>query len=318
MKNIESLVENNSINYMFHTNDSILNSVLGGIKLKNELHTLQDLDEKLESMLFKIKHNPKDTNVDINTIKVAKNTIYEKASKTFLYNLKRLIQIESTQKNLAKKIGISEDLLSKYKSGEAFPSIETLMYICNVYNISIDKLLNTPLTPLDIEKIENNEDTLGNIFEENYYTYFLVTNMIKEGAVHEGIIKLSNNNAVFKILSGETVIKYFTGDYSISGKLVFFNLHSTNDGNAYITMFKPNVNKNKYVGGLAMLMLSSDANSKPCSQKILFSKTRINREVHYKNLKELLSFSIEDKCFGNVKISQIEDEAAYHFIEKLS
>lgn len=50
-------------------------------------------------------------------------------------------------------------------------------------------------------------------------------------------------------------------------------------------MVKPNVNKNKYVGGIALLMLPSDANSKPCAQKILFSKIRIDRELHYERLK---------------------------------
>ncbi len=58
-------------------------------------------------------------------------------------------------------------------------------------------------------------------------------------------------------------------------------------------MVKPNVNKNKYVGGIALLMLPSDANSKPCAQKILFSKIRVDRELHYERLKKLLSFLVK-------------------------
>ena len=82
-------------------------------------------------------------------------------------------------------------------------------------------------------------------------------------------------------------------------------------------MIKPNVNKNKYVGGLAMMMLPSDANSKPCVQKILFSKIKLDRDEYYNNLKEILSFSVEGIGFGHVKVSQWEDEAAYNFILKL-
>ena len=81
-------------------------------------------------------------------------------------------------------------------------------------------------------------------------------------------------------------------------------------------MIKPNINKNKYVGGLAMLLLPSDANSKPCAQKVLFSKERIDRGAYYDNLREILSFKVDERTFGNIKISPAEDEEAYNFIGK--
>lgn len=221
------------------------------------------------------------------------------------------------QENLSKKIGVSEDLLSKYKSGEAFPSIETLIYICEVYDISMDKLIGSTLTALDIENLENNQEIKINIFEEKYYVYFLVTNIAREGAIHEGIVEICSDDVVFKILSDGQVVKYFKGNYSISDKLLFFNLQSANDGIAYINMIKPNVNKNKYTGGLAMLMLPSDANSKPCAQKIIFSKIRVDRDLYYNKLKDLLNFSIEGVTLEHVKISQAEDEEVYNFVRKL-
>ena len=286
-------------------------------KLKNDLYELREIDEKVKLKLHYIKSNSDIMLNNINEVKALKNDIYEKASKTFIYNLRKLIQLELTQKNLSKKIGISEDLLSKYKVGEAFPSIETLIYICQVYNISIDKLITTPLTTVDIESLENNQEIDFNIFEEKYYVYFLVTNMAKEGAIHEGVVEICKDNVIFKIISNDQVVKYFAGNYNISEKLIFFNLQSPNDGTTYINMIKPNVNKNKYVGGLAMLMLLSDANSKPCAQKILFSKIRLDREMYSNNLKELLNFSVEGSTIGHVKISPWEDEVAYNFIGKL-
>jgi len=208
-------------------------------------------------------------------------------------------------------------LLSKYKTGEAFPSIETLIYICEAYDISISNLIDTPLTAQDIETLDYHQDIDFNVFEERYYVYFLVTNIAKEGAVHEGIIEILGNQVTFKILSSDKVVKFFTGSYFFCDKLTYFNLQSRKDGNAYINMFRPNVNKNKYVGGVAMLLLASDANSKPCAQKVLFSKIRLDREVYYSKLRELLDFYTEDTVFGNVKLSQAEDEAAYNFISKL-
>lgn len=66
-----------------------------------------------------------------------------------------------------------------------------------------------------------------------------------------------------------------------------------------------------------MLLLSSEANSKPCSQKIIFSKVKIDRELHYEKLKEILNFNLEGKSFDNIKITSAEDEKAYNFIETL-
>jgi len=285
--------------------------------LKNEIGKIREIDEKVKDRLEYIKYNNDSVMCDINIIKALKNNIYEKTSKIFIYNLKKLIQLEITQKNLAKKIGISEDLLSKYKSAEAFPSIETLIYICEVYNISIDKLIYTPLTAADMENLENNMDVNTDIFQDKYYVYFLVTNIAREGAIHEGIVEFCDDNVVFKILSNGEVVKLFKGGYNTFDKLVFFNLQSANDGITYINMVKPNLNKNKYVGGIALLMLPSDANSKPCAQKILFSKVRVDRELHYEKLKELLSFSCQETTFGHVKLSSVEDEYAYNFIRKL-
>jgi Predicted transcription factor, homolog of eukaryotic MBF1 len=285
--------------------------------LKRDLYEICEIDEKINNKLEYVRCNPEATPKDINEVKVLKNDIYNKTSQVFIYNLKKLIQLELTQKNLARKIGLSEDLLSKYKSGEAFPSIETLIYISKIYNISMDKLIGTPLSSEDIEKLENNQAIEFKIFEEKYYVYFFVTNIAKEGTIHEGVLEVHNSNVVFRILSNGDIVKAFTGTYTIFDKLIYFNLQNSEEGIAFISMIKPNVNKNKYVGGLAMLMLPSDANSKPCTQKILFSKIRINRELHYGKLKELLNFCNEENFFGHVKLSQWDDEGAYNFIRKL-
>jgi transcriptional regulator with XRE-family HTH domain len=285
--------------------------------VRKDLLEIKEIDEKVKYKLNCLKNNSDGLSNNTNEIKALKNQIYEKASKIFVYNLKKLIQLEGTQKKLAKKIGISEDLLSKYKSSEAFPSIETLLYICEVYNLTLEKLISIPLISVDLENVEIMDEVEFTIFEEKYYVYFLVTNIAREGAIHEGIVEFSGNEVTFKILSRGEEVKAFKGNYDISDKLIFFNLQSPKDGTAYINMIKPNVNKNKYVGGVTLLMLPSDANSKPCAQKLLFSKIRLDRELYYNNLKELLSCAAMGETFGHIKISQHEDEIAYNFIGKL-
>lgn len=284
--------------------------------MKKSLSEIEEMSNKIEVKFDEMKKNPDNMVEDINAAKLLKNMIYQKTSKVFIYNLKKLIQIEGTQKKLAKKVGIAEDLLSKYKSGDAFPAIETLIYISQIYGISINKLVSNPLTTEEVDRLENSMDIDITIFEDKYYIYFFVTNISKEGAIHEGIIEIAGKDVSYKILSEDKLVKCFVGNYNIAEKLIFFNLHSSEDGYAYINMIKPNINKNKYVGGLAMLILPSDANSKPCVQKVLFSKARIERGSYYDNLREILSFKVDETTFGNMKISPAEDEEAYNFIGK--
>lgn len=251
-------------------------------------------------------------------IKISKNKIYEKTCDIFMHNLKKLIQLEGTQKKLAKKIGVSEDLLSKYKSGDTFPSIETILYICNLYHINIDEFLTVSLNSSFFEESIGNDTELQNIFAENYFCYFFVTNSGKKEAIHESKLKILKNSSTFEIFVKGKIIKEFKGNYKISDNLVFFNLYSKKDGYAYITMIRPSLNKSRYVGGLAMLCLPSDANSKPCCQKIIISNTQIDRQTNFDSLSNFLSFSAENNNFGNIKISRYEDESVYDFIVNLN
>lgn len=250
-------------------------------------------------------------------IKIEKNNIYENTSEIFIHNLKKLIQLEGTQKNLANKIGVSEDLLSKYKASDAFPSIETLIYICKTYHLTMDDFLSVKLPSSYFEQLSQSINTSNSIFKENYYCYFFVTNSSKEGSIHEGTLSISQSNAVFKILGEKAIIKEFKGLYNVCENLIFFNLYSPTDGCAYITMIKPSLNKSKYIGGISLLSLPSDANSKPCCQKIIISSIKIDREKYCSDLNNFLNFSLDTKGLGNIKISRYEDEKVYDFIETL-
>lgn len=61
-----------------------------------------------------------------------------------------------TQKELGSLVGCSESTICMYESGRRSPDYETLMRIANVFNCSIDKLLNNekPLVNDDEELTE--------------------------------------------------------------------------------------------------------------------------------------------------------------------
>lgn len=61
----------------------------------------------------------------------------------FKDNLVELRKIhEMSQEELADKIGVSRQTLSKYETGESLPDIEKCKLIADVFGVSIDDLLN--------------------------------------------------------------------------------------------------------------------------------------------------------------------------------
>ena len=61
----------------------------------------------------------------------------------FKDNLVELRKIhDMSQEELADKIGVSRQTLSKYETGESLPDIEKCKLIADVFGVSIDDLLN--------------------------------------------------------------------------------------------------------------------------------------------------------------------------------
>lgn len=46
-----------------------------------------------------------------------------------------------TQEQLAKDLAVSRQAVSRWEGGNAIPDIENLMYISNLYNVSLDELI---------------------------------------------------------------------------------------------------------------------------------------------------------------------------------
>ncbi len=53
-----------------------------------------------------------------------------------------------TQAELATKLNYSDKAISKWEHGDALPSIENLMEICNFYGITLDQLVNENITQI--------------------------------------------------------------------------------------------------------------------------------------------------------------------------
>lgn len=58
-------------------------------------------------------------------------------------NLRRLRKIHQyTQENVAEKINVSRQSIAKWEQGETRPDLDSLIKLANLYNVSLDNLVN--------------------------------------------------------------------------------------------------------------------------------------------------------------------------------
>jgi transcriptional regulator with XRE-family HTH domain len=61
-------------------------------------------------------------------------------------------QKKLSQEELAYKLGVSRQAVSKWESGAAFPETEKMMSICKIFDCSLDDLMNGDIAQLEIDK----------------------------------------------------------------------------------------------------------------------------------------------------------------------
>lgn len=59
-----------------------------------------------------------------------------------------------SQEDLAEKLGVSRQSVSKWESGSAYPEMDKVIQLCNMFNLNIDDLLNQ-----DIKKVEKTKQS---------------------------------------------------------------------------------------------------------------------------------------------------------------
>lgn len=83
-----------------------------------------------------------------------------------------------TQDDLAKKLGISRQAVSKWETGTTIPDVEVLLKISKLYDITINDILEPKIQPqriTDFEQISTiSEKELKEVLEQ-FDTYSLVT-----------------------------------------------------------------------------------------------------------------------------------------------
>lgn len=85
----------------------------------------------------------------------------------FKENLKKLRKEKNiSQEQLAKKLNISRQAISKWESGKAYPDIDNLILLRNIFNVSLDELIVNEKA--DKEKSINQEEHVSSDNSDSY------------------------------------------------------------------------------------------------------------------------------------------------------
>lgn len=68
-----------------------------------------------------------------------------------------------TQEDLAEKLNVSRQSVSKWETGEAYPETDKLLALCDLFGVSLDGLMRTDLTAesADVNNNDNNIDSIS-------------------------------------------------------------------------------------------------------------------------------------------------------------
>lgn len=104
-----------------------------------------------------------------------------------------------TQEELAEKVGVSRQSVSKWETGEAYPETDKLVLLCDLFRVSLDGLLRCDLSVVDSKPPENHAE------EEPPYTdgkvYIAQTNRFSR-AIALGVFLVLFGVAVCVALTG--------------------------------------------------------------------------------------------------------------------
>lgn len=146
-------------------------------------------------------------------------------------NLKKIRKDNNlSQEQLAEKLGVSRQSVSKWESGQAYPEMDKVLQICNMFNLNIDELLNQ-----NIKEVNSTKQSKLNInkYIDDFLEYITKTidmftsmkfkNKIK--CIIEQIFILGILSLVFFIL-GEILHVIFWNMFNFIPGEIFYTIES--------------------------------------------------------------------------------------------
>jgi len=148
-----------------------------------------------------------------------------------------------SQEELAEKLSVSRQAISKWELGTTLPETEKLILLSNLFNVSVDVLIKDDLD-IDCKNYNNTCHQIVNSSLNNYYEGLL----IKESISDENILDLLNVNKI-ELWKTEGYPKYWTAiyftssDIDLPNKLSKVMISDENFGGNWYVDFKHNNTK---------------------------------------------------------------------------
>ena len=94
-------------------------------------------------------------------------------------NLKELRKIKNlSQEDLAERVGVSRQSVSKWETGEAYPEMNNILMLCKIFNCKINDLLSNNLE--DFESFDEEGDILSPPIEVGASRASILMNAVSE------------------------------------------------------------------------------------------------------------------------------------------
>lgn len=88
-------------------------------------------------------------------------------------NIKKIRKEQGlSQEEFADKLGVSRQSVSKWESGGAYPEMDKVLQICEIFNLNVDELLNQDIT--DVNEIKESKNRV-NKFMDDFLGFFTKT-----------------------------------------------------------------------------------------------------------------------------------------------
>ena len=103
-----------------------------------------------------------------------------------------------SQEDLANKLNVSRQSVSKWESNNTYPETDKIVQICNIFNCSMDDLINDKVT--DIEEVERKEKTNLNIAIDSLLEFITKTINMLSRMKFQSIVKCFIEQVIIVLL----------------------------------------------------------------------------------------------------------------------
>ena len=128
------------------------------------------------------------------------------------YLLKKRKERSLTQAELAKKLDVTFQAVSRWENGDSIPDIGTLVQLADLYSISVDDILQRQANTLITEKSNPLEDKLMHIV----LTIFIIGNILGFGLfILFGYLGIDRANEIYSIIAIISLVMFLLSSHFV-------------------------------------------------------------------------------------------------------